>query len=277
MIKLKLKKRTSHNKVNNSNNLEVSIQLSLDGFSFCILNDQNEIVNATKYDFAESCITPEELLNRVKEIFEKDANLHYNFINIMVVHQNNLNTLVPVDYFDDRSLKSYLSYSVKTFSSDYITFDNVASINAKNVFVPFVNINNYLLDHFGDFNFYHHQTLLLEKLAKLNSKKSKKVIVHIGTSLMDILVLESEKLHLINSFDYQTKEDFVYYLLFVYEQLQLDANDIPLEIIGNIDIESELYQIVYKYIRHIKLIEEDNSIIKENKAFKNGEFFLLTP
>ena len=274
MTKQKLRIRTSHNKIVNQNNLHTSIQFSLDGFSFCIY-DQEELQNVTSYDFLESCSTPEELLSRVKEVFEKDVNLHYPFQDITVVHRNNLNTFVPNDFFSEEHIKNYFKYNIKTFATDYFTFDDIEVLNAKNAFIPFVNINNYLLDHFGNFNFYHHQTILVKKLQKLVTDDTQ-VFVYFQNSLIDIVVFQSKEMTFINSFEIESEKDFIYYLLFVLEQLQLNTEEVLVTLLGTITKESLFYKIAYTYVRNIKILEGDNAFVQKEEEFTPTELFILT-
>ena len=58
-----------------------------------------------------------------------------------------------------------------------------------------------------------------------------------------------------NSYEYQTKEDFLYYILFVMEQLQLNPQEQLVELTGKTDPTSELYQIVYQYVRNVKVAD----------------------
>jgi Protein of unknown function (DUF3822) len=67
-------------------------------------------------------------------------------------------------------------------------------------------------------------------------------------------VVENQKLLLFNSFDYQTKEDFIYYILFTAEQLQLNPETFKLQLLGEISEESDLFKIAFKYIRNVSLM-----------------------
>ena len=55
-----------------------------------------------------------------------------------------------------------------------------------------------------------------------------------------------------NCFEFKTKEDFIYYILFTAEQLHLNPEEFELILLGDIEKESELYTILYQYIRTIK-------------------------
>ena len=133
---------------------KLSIQFNLDGFSFCITNNTTkEIVYFSEYLFEEQQITPESLLNKIEEIFKTDEYLQKDFSSVLVIHQNNLFTLVPDLYFSENKLSEYLNFNIKTLATDFIAFDDIQAVNAKNVYVPYVNINNFLFQNFGEFEY----------------------------------------------------------------------------------------------------------------------------
>ena len=68
----------------------------------------------------------------------------------------------------------------------------------------------------------------------------------------EVLVINSGKLTFYNTFAYQTAEDFIYYLLFVFEQLKLNPETANVELLGELEKSSAVYQLLYKYIRNIK-------------------------
>lgn len=256
----------------------LSVQFSLDGFSFCILDILSKsIINFTKYSFEQTLATPELLLNKVLQIFSQDKELQQDFDNVLVVHQNNLSTIVPNDFFDKTKAKTYLKYTVKILADDYITFDDITSINAKNVYIPFVNINNYLFQNFGEFEFKHHSSILIEKLIDYsNNQNELSFFVNVSTKNIDIVVIKKGKLILSNNFVYHTKEDFIYYILFVAEQLELHPEEFSLVFLGEIDEESNLYEITYNYIRNVSFIQPQSSFFNNSDDFINHSNYILT-
>jgi len=69
------------------------------------------------------------------------------------------------------------------------------------------------------------------------------------------MVIANDKLLFYNSFNYQSKEDFIYYILFTAEQLELNPEKFELNLSGIIDTESELFKIAYRYVRKVGLLE----------------------
>ena len=276
MIKKIVIKKNSRNTVTHSKDTKLSIQFNLDGFSFCIINNTTKETNYfSEYVFKEKQLTPENLLKKIEEIFKTDIHLQKDFSSVLVIHQNNLFSLVPNQYFSEDVLSEYLNFNIKTLATDFIAYDDIESINAKNVYVPYVNINNYLFQNFGEFEYQHHLTILIEKLISANNSDDKKVFVNVSKENYDIVVLENKQLQFSNSFNFQTKEDFIYYILFTFEQLKLDVEKIALFFTGDIEPESEIYKITYQYIRNVSFLESNNKIFNELDASKHSNYILL--
>jgi len=262
--------------ISNTEDTKLSIQFNLDGFSFCITNEvTNETVYFSEYIFEEKQITPEKLILKVEEIFKNDLQLQKDFSSVLVIHQNNLSTLVPNDYFIEDKLSEYLNFNIKTLATDFITFDDVNCINAKNIFVPYVNINNYLFQNFGEFEYKHHISVLIKNLINNTESKEKSVFVNVSKTNFDVIVLENDALLFSNTFSFETKEDFIYYILFTFEQLNLEVEKIALYFTGDIEKESEIYKITYQYIRNVFFLESKNSIFNHLDTSKHTNFILL--
>ena len=250
----------------------LSIQLSLDGFSFCIYNKiQDQIGVFAVYEF-ENCTTPYKHLELIEQLFKQEHLLQTRYESVSVVHFNNLVTQVPKVFFDKNNLSKYLEHTVKVLENDYISFDELTNSEIVNVYIPFVNINNFLLDKYGTFVYKHSSTILIEKL--LNSYKNTDddfCFVNVTSNKFEIIVLKKAKLKLFNSFVFTTKEDFIYYILFIAEQLNLNPEEFNLVLLGDIEKDSELYTILYQYIRNISFYNPANfpEILKDISAHTN--------
>jgi hypothetical protein len=276
MTKETVQKKNNKISLKKTKNIELSIQFSLDGFSFCVLDPKTQKdIYFTQYQFEETLNSLEDLLKKIQTIFKNDANLQIEYAAVSVIHQSNLSTIVPSKYFDKKSLANYLNFNIKTLKTDFITFDSINTIDAKNVYVPYVNINNYLFQNFGEFEYQHHSSILLEKLLKIESSTEKKMYVNVSKSSFDIVVLENRKLIFLNSFSYTTKEDFIYYILFTAEQIQLNTEEFKLYFMGDIEIESEIYKIAYTYIKNISFLKSENSIFKDLEISNHSNYILL--
>ncbi|WP_224490126.1 DUF3822 family protein [Robertkochia flava] len=238
---------------------ELSIQVSLSGLSFCIRDTAKERITALEHRYFEQPANAESLVEELRRLLEEDALASTDFKEVKVIHDNELSTFVPRALFNESNLSDYLKYSVKILETDYISFDEIKSHDMFNVYVPFTNVNNFIFDRFGSFEYKHASTILVETLLnRFKGGDNHKVFVQVGRTHFDVVVLSDKKLLLHNSFSYQTREDFIYYLLYIFEQLDLNREETELHLLGDIQEGDGLYNIAYTYIRKVSLGDSHN-------------------
>lgn len=240
------------NSNNKLTNLELSIQISLSGLSFCVLSKASNTVLTLKEFLFDKKLNPLEVLDRLKILFKTDTHLQQNFDTVNIIHENELSTLVPNSFFNEDCLADYLKFNSKILKSDFITFDTIKFNDSTNVYVPYVNINNFIYEKFGSFTYKHVSTVLIENIFHADKDSDiPKIYAHVNTNHFELIIIEKGRLLLYNTFEYSTEEDFIYYVLFTAEQLQLDPEIFHLVFIGNVEKDDNLYNISYKYIRHV--------------------------
>ena len=238
---------------------ELSIQVNLNGLSFCILNRTANTIEFLNHIVFKQKLNPFDTLNRLKSELSSNTVFSDNFNSVTVIHQNELSTLVPKDLYDENHKADYLKFNAKILKTDYITHDEIVANNSFNIYIPYVNVNNYIFDIFGEFVYKHSSTLLVDTiLQRTKSDKTPQVYINVNSTTIEVIVVDKGQLQLFNAFEYHSKEDFIYYILFVFEQLQLDAESVKINLSGNIEKNDELYTIIYTYIRHVEIISADN-------------------
>jgi len=258
-------------------NFRLSIQISLNGLSFCVLEESTKTITNLEHVAFIKKLTPFELLEQIKEVFEDQEILSKTFNTVNVIYVNELSTLVPKPLFDEDSLADYLKFNSKILKSDFIAFDEIAANDSVNVYVPYVNINNFIYEKYGTFSYKHFSTILIDHILKIEKNTAKpKMYINISQVHFEILVVQKSKLLFYNMFDFLTKEDFIYYTLFTIEQLKLNPETLEVLLLGNIDKEHELYKIAYKYIRFVNFGDvQCNYSFLENISDHHSNFVLL--
>ena len=235
---------------------KLAIEVTMKGLSFCCFDTLNNTVKSIKtlnFDGFDPSTKTEDLF---ADAFSKNPELKDKYDDVVIIHNNNLSTFVPTALFDEEYLGSYLQYNTKVFETDFFAFDTIDKYEMNNVFIPFVNINNFFIDQFGTFDYKHSNSILIVKLLDYSKNNDqKKMFVHKSDSHFEIIVVQNQKLLLFNSFDYKTPEDFLYFILFTAEQLQLNPENFELELIGSISEDDAYYKIAFKYIRNISLFD----------------------
>ena len=255
-------KRKNNNTVekSTSNYHKLSIQISLNGLSFCVVDILSNTLIVSENIIFETTHTPYEILKHIEKLFEQYKVDKSTFSEVVVIHKNNLFNLVPKPLFNKHELANYLKYNAKILANDHIAYDEIDSHDIVNVYIPFVNINNYIYDIFGEFEFKHNGTILVESLLKSHNSGNETVCyVYLSDQQMNITIIAEKKLLLYNCFNYYTKEDFIYYLLFTLEQLKLDNESVKVKFFGAIKEEDAVYQLCYEYIKNISIFIPENT------------------
>jgi len=255
---------------------KLAIQVSLSGLSFaCFDTLTNKVISLEKIPLEkfEKNTTIEELFSNA---FLKYEELKAGYDQVVVLHSNNLSTFVPTPLFDEEYIGSYLQFNTKVFETDFFAFDTLENYQMHNVYIPYVNMNNFFIDQFGTFDYKHANSILVEKILDLSKNSYEhKMYIHVSETHFEIIVIRNQKLELYNSFEYKTPEDFLYYVLFTAEQLHLNPESFPLELLGTIDEEHPLFKIAYQYIRNVSLLEVDATNNQFSEKELREHFILL--
>ncbi|NHF59782.1 DUF3822 family protein [Flavobacteriaceae bacterium TP-CH-4] len=272
-------RKTNNNDIENTSKdfHRLSIQISLNGLSFCVLDTvANRIVGSEHLIFHKE-LTPYQTLKELQQLFKRHQIDDTKFSEVVVIHRNNLFSLVPKSLFDEKELANYLKFNAKILANDHIAYDELEGYDLMNVYVPFVNINNYIYDLFGEFIYKHHGTVMVQSLLDEHvNGKEPVVYVHVFDRQLDITVITQKKLLLFNNFEYSTQEDFLYYLLFTLEQLGLNPESVPLKMFGDVGEDDPIYRLCYEYVKDISiLLPAALSLPKYSEEIETIDFTVL--
>lgn len=260
------------------NLLKLSIQVRLDGLSFCILNcGNNEIVWYKKKNFPKE-YNPVKILSQIELLYKMEKELQIPVSEVVLLFSNDLYSMVPKPYFIEEEASNYLKFNTKILKTDVVAHDYLDQKELVTVYIPYANITNYFFDKYGEFEYKHSISVLTDAVLAIDSGEGTTAYLNNFTDYFDLVVVKNNKLLLCNTFSYSTKEDFIYYLLFTAEQLELDPSEFELNLLGDISENSALYSIAYTYIKNVNLLSPDFNLGPEDKntaEFQREAFILL--
>lgn len=240
----------------------LSVQLALTGHSFLITHTQTKEVLFFCETIFDQATTPEELLTHLTQKINDTSELKQNFDHVVLIHCNDMVTSVPKSLFDSQKAAEYLKFNSKILATDFIAFDQVHAQDIITVYAPYININNFFFDTYGEFSYYHATTKLLDTILNSPSEVAiPKIHVHVFKDSFTCIVSTNNKLQLCNTYSYKTSEDFIYYILFCYEQLGLKTETDTITLSGLIAKDDSLYALLYTYVRHINFEPNNKGVI----------------
>ncbi|MBC8082251.1 MAG: DUF3822 family protein [Hymenobacter sp.] len=99
----------------------------------------------------------------------------------------------------------------------------------------------------------HQTSALLEGLIHQSEPAApRRFYLSIGHHELTIIVIRDKRPEFCNVFTFSSPEDLIYYTILVMQELQLNPDQDPVVVWGDLMHDSELFTILRKYIRHIK-------------------------
>lgn len=241
----------------------LSILINRNGLSYLISDvDNKAIVDLSSHDFVDHS-SEKELHHFVHKYLNEKKIVEQSFSDVRVCFVNNLSSFVPLHLFDKNKKVSYLENHADIRKQDYVSFDEISSSQIANVYIPYVNVNNMLLESFGKFSYVHCSSLLLEILSKENNEKTQPSwFVHIQYDLAYYFLFVKGKLQFYNAFNWTDEKDVLYYTMAVAKNNSLAIDKTTLLMSGQIKIGDDIHQLLSKYIHKISFLSISN---KSNK------------
>ena len=177
-----------------------------------------------------------------------------NVVKVTLVLNNKLSVLIPDDLYEENNCLDYLKFNSRLITNDTASSDYVEELDTHNIYIAYGNITNYLIEKFGSFEYFHYSTVLLKKLYSetLNDEKLR-FYVNINKSYLNIIIFDGRKLDYINTFEYETKEDILYFILFVMEQNKMVNDETKINLIVKKEFIEENYSYLSKFIKNIDI------------------------
>lgn len=252
---------------NNTTNYSLSIELSFDGFSFCILDRATfKYLAIESYNF-ERILCYNDLNTCLNQILQHEwFKCDYHSVNL--IFYNHKSTLIPIELFDEQSINSYLSFNHLINNEDNLIYEKLNNLNAYNVYTIPKIIKSLFDEKFKNIKYRHSSSSLIENTyyQYQNNDNKKIVIIHLQSNHFEALVLQGKTFLFYNTFAFKTAEDFLYYLIFVTEQLEIDIDNQEFIILGEVAKDSPLSQQIYTFIKNYRFGDRTD-IFKYSNVF----------
>lgn len=215
--------------------------------SFLIYSDSPFKMEGLYIINLEKNIFPTDYVNEVTGFIAQNRFLSMAvFSSIKVFYNFSTSTLVPLEYFKEELKEEMMSQMFVPDKMKSCFSESCKYAEIKNIYSIPTFVHNKLKESFPLGKFAHSTSYQLSK----TSETILECIVY--NASIKIIFYKEGQLQLVQYFDYTTATDVCYHLLNVAERFEVAAATIQLILSGMIDVNSTLYQEVYKYFLHVK-------------------------
>lgn len=229
-------------------NLHLSVEASTEGFGFALFDLHNSRYVGIGYRNFSTPLYDAALARRLSDEFEKNNLAEMGFTKSSFVWVSPRCTLVPEALFDEKYAPDYFNLNLGPLQNETLYYEKVKGLGAYNVFALPEAIEDFCNSNLKSPAIMHHSRVLIENLLLTGSIKGVRVFVHVQAKHFDIVVIENGMLRLYNYYTYNSAEDFAYHVLNTCKQLELDPQSLTVTLLGEIEPESALSDILRKYI-----------------------------
>jgi hypothetical protein len=218
---------------------------------------RNKFLALLNYE-AETPLTESELAPQLELILQQHPIIgRPNWKTVRLAVQNQHFTLLPRTLFDEEKADTYLRlHTALDDAQEEVCHYLHPNLELVNIFgIPST------LRQFAKANYPHrpirliHQTsaLIEGMLHQVERTGQKKVCLFVEQFTLTVVVVRDGSLEFCNIFQFTTPEDFIYFVIFVMQEQKLNPDLDSVTVWGDLTHDSELFYILRKYIRNVKL------------------------
>lgn len=233
--------------INNTNEYKLSIQLSLDGFSFLVTHKTERRLLALKN--TRAIISSEKFLaRRFAEWANSEEILSKPFAAVSVCFTTPKFTLVPHPFFVEEEKNAILNFLFDEQVPGEMMANNLDRHNSKLLFSIPADLKTVLDKFFGQYSLYHAGTVLSHQTHQIIDNNETGATLFFGPGSFLLFLQHKENLVLANSFAFNHPNDVIYYVATALKQNNLQPQQCKVLVSGRIEKENECIELLKKYI-----------------------------
>jgi hypothetical protein len=196
------------------NSYKLSIRINSDGFSLLINDEFNSLLSTQHVSTALVSLSVEEIVRIIS------VETPYYYKSVTVICESDSYIFIPTPFFKQTEAMDYLYFQHKKEKNERVLYNYVSDWDTVNVFSIPVTLEQALSRLFPESIIEHQLSWLLKN--KIKPQHANSLSIWVRSKMLDVIALKNGKLQLLNSFNYQTTEDFTYHALDIIEQLSFD-------------------------------------------------------
>lgn len=232
----------------------ISIQIGLDGFSFCILDTRRN--KYVVFQHIPLIVGKLQFLSRkIETIFDQEEKLNASFKSVSITYSTNKATLVPKEYSGSSSFLKIASVTNDTTRNEDIRIDEIPGFCYHLVYSHPKDMMSLLHRKYTDFNFRHKSIPLIASAVDQRTEKKNTLLINFEKKYIRMIALKDLQIELYNSFYFKNESDFLYYTLNTWQSLQFDPERDEILIGGYVADDSGYIRQLKKYISNVRFLK----------------------
>jgi hypothetical protein len=239
--------------INSTENYDLSIQVSPDGLSFCLLDTiRNKFVLIRSFGAEDN---KSFTADKTGELLHQDDFLTKKYRKVHCIMPSSKFTLVPSPLYDPGKKDEYFIFNHILDEGNVILSDRIINPEAFLVYSVSKSINELLKSSYPEAHLHHHIKLLLDHTSSGRKNLNANYIhVHVERDFFNLIIYSNNVLRFCNSFAYRNISDILYYVLNTFRILNIKQEE-TIYFSGLTEKYDDLSSSISLYVRNIKFAE----------------------
>ncbi len=209
--------------INSTENYELSVQVSSDDISFCILDTlRNKFVMLRSYEPEDNSRFDPYRLN---EIIRKDDFLVRKFRKTNIITPTPRSTLVPGPLFEDSRKEEYLDFNQKKNDRERVMISKIKNSDIYTIFSVQEGFADLLKGLFPEGNIMHSLKPLFQYVHFNRRSTGNNVHIHFEKDYFDTVIFDPNELKFCNTFQFKSRSDIEYFVLYVLKKMNVRQDE----------------------------------------------------
>jgi hypothetical protein len=236
--------------INSTGNYEMSLQVSSDNLSFCLLDSlRNKYILIRSFHPDKSRGFGSE---EIAEIMSKDDFLSKKFKKVHIVMPSPKFTLMPAPLYDPARKDEYFTFNHITAESSIILNNKLANPDSFLLFAVSRPLFELIQEFYPSVHPFHHLRVLLDHISRFRQSEAENYIhVHVESDFFNLVIFNNNILQFSNTFIYRNISDILYFILNVFRNMGIKQEE-RIYLSGQTEMYDELYSNISLYIRDVR-------------------------
>ncbi len=236
-------------------NCNLSVLIGTDRLSYLVCDEAWQLLAFKSYRIPPASSFQGNAFQYISELLQLDKLLQKKYAAVRLGVVNQYATLIPERLFDEKEQTAYLINLLPIHENETLLNNKLEKPAARQLFKLPSDLYRLMQSYFPAGRILHAYTCLINGFLKLHEADAgNQVFANVRSDVLHIVVFNEGTLSFSNSFKFTDVKDFIYYVLMVYKQFGLNPNEQKLLLSGYIRRESEIYKLLYRYIRYVEFV-----------------------
>lgn len=259
--------------LNRTKEYKLSIQVSLDGFSFSMINiGDNRLIGLKNVPAIIS--TEKFIARRFGEWIQSEEIFNQEFAEVEIQYSTGNFTAIPPSFYQEKKQNELASMLFEQEMTSQVISNIDETSEFHFLFTLPANLSAEITKKFENFKIVHPATILAQKGLSLFTQHEKGALLYFSKSSFLLLLFSDKKFLLANQYNFSHANDVVYYLMAVLNQFKIKPYDVKLCLAGKITGGNESEKLLRKYFDKTEFWFPENPI--NNELFKNNLHRFIT-